>query len=73
MLNQKKYSEINTPNKFIAPEPTPLPPDKLNVRWIRYSKPVAQFKKVQEVIGAKTPTEVGDSTFDYFLQMECDE
>jgi hypothetical protein len=70
----KKYSEINTPNKFIAPKPTtPLPPEKPEVRWIRYSKPVAQFKKVQEVLGANTPKEVGDSTFDYFFKMECDE
>lgn len=69
----KKYSEINTPNKFIAPKPTPLPPEKPEVRWIRYSKPVAQFKKVQEVLGVNAPKEVGGSTFDYFFQMECDE
>jgi len=69
----KKYSEINTPNKFIAPKPIPLPPEKPDVRWIRYSKPVAQFKKVQELLRVNKPGDVGVGTFDYFFNMECDE
>ena len=69
----KKYSEIDTPNKFVAPKPTPLPPSSPEVRWIRYSKPETKVKKVQEILNVDTLKAAGEETFEYFFNMECDE
>jgi hypothetical protein len=67
----KHYSEISTPNRFFKAPESPLLPEP-PTRWIGYRKPDAKFKKVQEVVGAKTPQEVGEATFEYFFQLECD-
>lgn len=56
-------------NRFLAPEPRMQP--KVDVRTIRYAKPVEEIERVQEALGANTFKEVGEKTFEYFLEKEC--
>ena len=48
----------------------PKPAEKNN--RISYSRPSVQVNKVKKVLGVKTLKEVGEKTFDYYVNMECE-
>ncbi len=59
---------------FTWPEPKAKPkPSGPKTGRIQYDKPVSQINAVKEVLGATTYVEVGQRTFDYFYEAECDD
>jgi histidine kinase/DNA gyrase B/HSP90-like ATPase len=40
---------------------------------IRYEKPARKVERAKKKLGARTPKEVGEKTFDYFYEQECEE
>jgi hypothetical protein len=40
---------------------------------ISYSKPSKQVEKVKKILKAKTLSEVGQKTFDYYVSLELEE
>jgi hypothetical protein len=72
----KKYSEIeikNTATVFQSPDPASLSPSEPPMVMIAYKKSEEELKQVKQVLKVRTNKAVGEKTFDYFLQMECDE
>jgi len=62
-------SKASTQDRFVIPD-VPIP------RWppvstIQYVRPVDQIKKVKKALGATSNREVGEKTFEYYLEMEC--
>ncbi len=57
---------------FVSPEPKPKPKPKATGR-IQYDRPVSQIAAAKEVLGATTYVEVGERTFDYFYEAECED
>jgi hypothetical protein len=45
----------------------------LTERKISYSKPIEQIERVKDVLGTTSLKELGERTFDYFYEMECEE
>ena len=64
--------KININASFLAPQPKPIyhPP---RTAQIKYDKPIDEVDKIKRVLKVRTNWEVGAKTFEYFLQMECDE
>jgi hypothetical protein len=62
--------EFNAPGKFTAPKPVSSPPTPRTGR-IQYSKPLDEINLVKSVLGVDSFREVGEKTFEYFLNMEC--
>lgn len=63
----KKLPEVEAADNFVAPEVRPPRP---NTAGISYRKPVAEINKVKELLQANSNKEVGEKTFEYFLEME---
>jgi hypothetical protein len=40
------------------------------ISWIRYSKPLEDIDRAKALMGVKTPKEVGERSFDYYLEYE---
>ena len=57
---------------FVSPEPKPKPKLKKTGR-IQYDRPVSQIAAAKEVLGVSTYIEVGERTFDYFYEAECED
>ena len=57
---------------FVAPKPVPVPP-KPEIANILYAKPKTQVERAKEVLGVKSYKEVGEKTFDYFYELECED
>jgi len=57
---------------FVAPKPVRAP-SKPEVASIQYTKPKAQIERAKEVLGVKSAKEVGEKTFDYFHERECED
>mgnify|MGYP001792228313 CR=1 FL=1 len=66
-------SEITERHKFEVINEGREEEQKEIFKNIQYSKPEAEVNKVQDVLGVKTLKEVGERTFEYFLEMECEE
>lgn len=57
---------------FVAPEHTPSPP-RPAVANIAYTRPKADIEKARTILNAKSYKEVGEKTFDYFYELECED
>lgn len=55
---------------FQVPAPAPDPPP--TAQWIRYQVELGDFERVAESVGSETPSEVGRSTFDWYLKYQVD-
>lgn len=62
----------STERSFSAPRPEPKPEGPAENR-ILYYKPADEVARAKEVLRASTYKEVGEKTFDYFYQMECED
>lgn len=63
----KSVVELTTPQTFKAPQKIELPP---SIARIQYSKPKDLVDRARKSIGATSNKEVGERTFDYFVEME---
>jgi hypothetical protein len=65
-----RIEDIEQASVFVAPKYIPkADPD---TGRIQYSKPLKEIITVQSKLGLSTYKDVGEKTFEYFLQMECD-
>ena len=64
-----KISEVRTDEVFKAPTPTTKPKAPKMGR-IQYSKPNNEIEIIKEILEARSNKEVGEKTFEYFLEME---
>jgi hypothetical protein len=55
---------------FRVPDPAPDPP--ATAQWIRYQVDVEDFDRVADSVGSTTPSEVGRTTFDWYLEDQVD-
>lgn len=62
-------ASITVEAPFRAPAATATTAPK--TRNIQYNKPVKEVERVQESLGVTTLREVGEKTFEYYLEMEC--
>ena len=53
--------------KFVRPAASQIREKAETLSWIRYQKPGPQVKKVMESLGAGSPAEAGEQTFDLYL------
>ena len=56
--------------KFEAPTPPSRDTSQPKMGRIQYSKPSDDIEEVQQVLGVQTLKEVGEKTFEYFMEME---
>jgi len=63
---------IQTSSTFKAPKPSPRPPLPRLGR-IMYNRPVEQIEKIKKILKVTTYKAVGEETFDYFYDRECEE
>lgn len=56
-------------SKFVAPKRVARPPTLGN---ILYQRPIEQIRRLQKALGATTYREVGERTFDHYLEYEID-
>lgn len=66
-----KMVAIRSKRNFTGPAPTKRAVEPENMR-ISYSRPVGAVAVVQRKLRAKTLKEVGERTFDYYYEMECE-
>jgi len=70
---QVSLSEVDISSKtFVTPKPTSLKREP-NTGRIQYYKPKDEIARVQKFFGIRLFREVGEKTFEYFLEMEFDE
>lgn len=55
---------------FQVPAPAPVPPS--TAKWIRYQVDLDDFEAVAKSVGSETPSDVGRTTFDWYLQYQVD-
>jgi len=55
---------------FVVPDPAPEPPP--TAQWIRYQVDLDDFESVAESVGSDAPSDVGRTTFDWYLQYQVD-
>lgn len=65
-------SSIETARSFVAPRPQRQPP-RPDTASIQYRKPAADIDKVKRLLQVTSNREVGEATFDYFLEMESED
>jgi hypothetical protein len=63
-------SDMTYRETFETPKIPPMPPLPRTGR-IQYSKPVDQIERVKRTLRVSTLTAVGERTFDYFFETEC--
>lgn len=66
-----KVKDIAPSAFFVHPPPKPAPAKPKSIR-IQYVRPPDEVEKAKALLGVSTPKEVGEGTFDYFLEMEGD-
>ena len=66
----KELKEIGQRSLFLAPQPTKqkLAPETAR---IQYSRPLREVRKAQKALKVRSLREVGEKTFDYFYEREC--
>jgi len=67
-----RLSEIKPSDQFVAPK-SPTIVRLPRTGRIQYNKPVEHIKIVKKVLGVSTYKEVGEKTFEYFYDRECNE
>lgn len=67
-----KVSEVSTHTRFLAPKPAPSPRPARTGR-IQYSKPLDEIDRVKRALKVRSFKAVGEKTFEYFLEMECED
>lgn len=65
-------TEVPTSSKFVAPKPRPRPSLPRAGR-IQYNKPLDKIEKIKKVLKVSSYTAVGEKTFDYFYERECED
>ena len=69
-MNLESVSEMP---HFVSPEALPRRRSSgPRTRKIQYSKPEREINTIKEVLHVATLKEVGEQTFEYFLEMECE-
>ncbi|MFC1976362.1 ATP-binding protein [Chloroflexota bacterium] len=68
-----RIHEISVQSTFQAPKPTSSTRRRPKMPVIQYRKPVEEIRCIQQVLGVSTHKEVGEKTFEYFLERECDD
>lgn len=69
--NLVALAKVELSSTFAA-SPKPAPP-KPAITRISYSKPKDRVERVKEVTGARLNREVGEITFDYYFEAECED
>jgi hypothetical protein len=64
-------TDVQPSNRFQYPKPLPMPAPSLTNR-ISYNKPLEKIEKVMVALRTKSLKEVGEKTFDYFYERECE-
>jgi hypothetical protein len=65
-------AKVQTFSSFVAPKPTPRPSLPRTGR-IQYNKPLDKINKVKKVLMVSSLKDVGEKTFDYFYDRECED
>ena len=65
-------TEVRTYRTFLSPKATPRPPPP-KVGCIQYNKPVDKIARVKKALRVSSLKKVGEKTFDYFYQRECED
>jgi hypothetical protein len=63
-------SDISESTSFVVPAPAPEPPP--TAKWIRYQVDLEDFENVAETVGSDSPSEVGRTTFEWYLEYQVD-
>lgn len=66
-------SEVNKSETFNWPKEMPKIEKGIKMNNIQYQKPVSEVNKVKKVLKATSLKEVGEKTFEYFFNSECEE
>ncbi|MGM3307859.1 ATP-binding protein [Anabaena sp. WFMT] len=61
--------EAETSNTFLIPDQSAIPPRQKR-GTIQYSKPIEEIEQVKELLNVTSNKEVGEKTFDYYLNNE---
>ena len=67
-----KVSNVERKGNFVAPQP-PKRRSRPDTTTIQYSKPAKEVDRVKKILQVSSNREVGEKTFDYFLEMESEE
>lgn len=65
-------TEVRTSSTFLAPKAAPRPPSP-RVGRIQYNEPLDKIAKVKKALRVSSLKNVGEKTFDYFYQRECED
>ncbi len=65
--------KLTTDSTFSAPQKPVAQVKVPKTNRIQYSKPVESVRLVKKTLGVSTLKEVGERTFEYYMEMECDE
>ena len=66
----KRLSAVNTAESFIRPRSAPQPRLPQTQR-IQYDRPIEEIEKLKNHLGVRSNKEVGEKTFEYYLESEC--
>lgn len=66
-----RLSKVKTGDSFVAPKP-PRRTSRPNTVSIQYRKPVEEIERAKKLLQANSNREVGERTFEYFLEMESE-
>lgn len=61
------------PSHLFAVHQSVKAPSAPRTKRIAFSKPVEQIERVRELLDARSLREVGEKTFDYFYEVECED
>lgn len=70
--SKMQFQDLPKNEAFIAPAPPKAAP-RPREGQIQYSKPIAEINAAKRLLNATTYKEVGEKTFEYFLEYEGDE
>lgn len=69
-----EVGNIKSEQVFVAPQPKNEPQVvKIEMGRVRYEKPKEELEIVKQKLKAKSYTEIGEKTFEYFFKMECED
>jgi len=66
-----ELADIPSRPLFLAPKPPPMKPSPQSAR-IQYTKPLEKVRRAQKALKVRTLRDVGEKTFDYFYERECE-
>lgn len=68
----ENLSSVETEDGFVAPQPQRRPPQP-DTASIQYRRTIKEIDRVKELLQVSSNREVGERTFEYFLEMESDD